>query len=1008
MAIFSAIAAAFSAVSTFIGGLGVVGSFLLRTAVGLGVSLLGQALAGKQTPASQNFAINGTIQGGGDLARSFIMGRYATAGSLVWVNTWGKDGDTPNAYLTQIIALSDLPVAGLDEFWVNGEKVDLGTAVTNLGREAQGVYAGNLWVSFHDGRQTTADLGISSSATNATRSWAATRVGKGVAYAAVTARVSSNKFSGVPSFKFVVNGIPLYDISKDSTAGGVGSHRWSDPTTWGGDGDNLPAVQLYNILRGINYDGQWFYGLQNLPAARLPAANWRAQINKHRATIMGASGLEPTYRSGGEISVDAPIASAVEAILTACQGKIAEVGGIYTLHSGAPDGPVISFTDDDILSTEEQEFTPFLGLSDTINGVSATYPSPSDGWVTKTATPLYRTDFELQDGNRRLMADVPLDFVPYAEQVQRLMKSALEEARRFRRHTLVLPPKFWAYATPGEVFEWTSERNGYVSKLMRIDGVADRANLDVMIDITEVDPSDYDWNTDTDFHPPVSGAVGVIRPAPQVIIDWYAEPWILVDRSGEARRPAIKLTWDNSDGRLDDVIGIEYEVRLQSTLEKVNEGRTDQPGAGSLITSQGLLPDEDYGIRGRYIPRGDRETLWSGFMVVRTQNIKLGNKDVDVVADLTHLGQDAKDVFAQLGGQVREFFQKLETIGQAVTLEGAVSQVERDVMRVDVGNAFAEISQERTVRATADEAIAQQVTTISAGVADNAAKIVEEQTTRANADTAIASSVTALTTTVNGNTAAIGTEATARVNADNAISTRIDGVSATFNGMFADGLVMFQAVAAPAGVSVRFSIMLRASLSDAFIQSGMYIQIRTVSGVLKSEIGFLADKFVVVDGANTYSVFAIEGGQVKIVNAKISQAQIDNLLVGTSNILPGAVSDIKQGSAAGVNSTTLTIDHGLGSPGLILFTTLRGQTNSAGAGSALFQLESVTDAQQLDSVSIYHNGTVNGYPLVSSSFIYFTPPADRATTVFRFFNGATGGISTSSMSSRLLVMTQKR
>ncbi|MCG8271567.1 hypothetical protein MIC97_08635 [Aquamicrobium sp. NLF2-7] len=46
-AIGSAIAAVAGAVGTFIGGLGAVGSFLLRTAVGLGINLLAQAIAGK-------------------------------------------------------------------------------------------------------------------------------------------------------------------------------------------------------------------------------------------------------------------------------------------------------------------------------------------------------------------------------------------------------------------------------------------------------------------------------------------------------------------------------------------------------------------------------------------------------------------------------------------------------------------------------------------------------------------------------------------------------------------------------------------------------------------------------------------------------------------------------------------------------------------------------------------------------------------------------------------------
>lgn len=925
MAIFTSAGIA-AALGTAAGFFTSAAAFVLNTAVGLGVSLIGQALAGKPSAAAQNFAINGTLQGGGDLARSFIIGHYATAGSLVWVNTWGKDGDTPNAYLTQIIALSDLPLAGLDEFWVNGEKVELGSAHPSLGRNVLGTYADSLWVSFHDGNQTAYDAGIGASVSNTNRSWPPSRVGKGVAYVAVTARVSANKFSGVPSFKFVVRGRPLYDPSRDSSVGGVGPQRRADPSTWGGDGDNLPAVQLYNVLSGIYYDGQWFYGLQNLPAARLPVGNWIAQINKHRATIKGASGPEPMYRSGAEISVDAPIASAIEGMLTACQGKIAEVGGVYTLHSGSPDGPVISFTDGDILSTEEQEFTPFLGLADTINGVSATYPSPTDGWVTKTAPPLFRPDFEMQDGNRRLMADVPLDFVPYAEQVQRLMKSALEEARRFRRHTLVLPPKFWAYATPGEVFEWTSERNGYVSKLMRIDGVADRANLDVMIDITEVDPSDYDWNTDTDFQPPVDGAVGVIRPQPQAIIDWFAEPWFLVDGSGDARRPAIRLTWDNGDGRLDDVIGIEYEVRLTSTLEKVNEGRTDQPQAGSLITSQGLLPNEDYGIRGRYIPRGDRDTLWSGFLAVRTPDIKLGSKDIDVVADLTTIGRDVKAAFTDLGKELDDLRLRFEEATTAFSLQGAVGQVDRQKMRAELGDARAQIVEEKRVRVSESEALAETLTALSASFGEN----------------------------------------------------------------FAEGLVSFKAVASPTDVLVRFAIMLRAGTEDEFEESGFYIQIRTVGDVRVSEVGFLADKFTILTEDGALPVFAVDDGIVKIINAQIAQAQIENLLVGTSNIVPGAISVVQ--SAENGNPLTITLNHGVAPSGdqfkVRIDYDFRRQVNGSITETNIVYVDDITTGSpiRIKTTSILSRGPNSGFPVdaVGPQFTVYTIPNDgRTSTTLR-------------------------
>ncbi|WP_421365935.1 hypothetical protein [Agrobacterium tumefaciens] len=325
--------------------------------------------------------------------------------------TVGAGRSQGNAYLTQVIALSDMPIRGLVELWVNGERVTLG--VSSERGQAVNEYPDSLWIKFYDGTQTTADSFLFSSVSNGNRWWNPDRIGRGVAYAIVTARVSKNMFSGVPSFKFVLDGMRLYDISRDSTQGGVGTHRYADPATWGGDGDFLPAVQIYNLLRGISYNGQWFYGLQNMAAARLPALAWIAQIEKHRAGTLESTGWVNTYRSGGEVQVEAPLTSAVEALLTACQGKISEVGGVYYLHSGAPDAPVIAFTDDDILSTEEQEFTPFLGLADTINGVSANYPSPQDGWVSKTAPPLYRTDLEAIDGNRRLMADVDLNFVPY-------------------------------------------------------------------------------------------------------------------------------------------------------------------------------------------------------------------------------------------------------------------------------------------------------------------------------------------------------------------------------------------------------------------------------------------------------------------------------------------------------------------------------------------------------------------------------------------------------------------
>lgn len=938
MAIFSGIAAAIgsaiTAVSGFIGGLGVVGSFLLKTAVGVGLSLLAQSLAGK--PKDPTFSINGTLQGGGDISRSFILGRTATAGSLVFVNTWGQDGDTPNAYLTQVIALSDLPVRGLAEVWVNGERVTLG-GMTDRGYSVN-EYPDSLWIKFYDGTQTTADSFLFTSVSNGNRWWNPDRIGRGVAYAIVTARVSKNMFSGVPSFKFVLEGMRLYDISRDSTQGGVGPQRYADPATWGGDGDFLPAVQIYNLLRGITYNGQWFYGLQNLSASRLPAIAWITQIEKHRAGTLESTGWVNTYRSGGEIQVEAPLTSAVEALLTACQGRISEVGGVYYLHSGAPEAPVIAFTDDDILSTEEQEFTPFLGLADTINGVSANYPSPADGWVAKTAPPLYRTDLEAIDGNRRLMADVDLNFVPYPEQVQRLMKSALEEARRFRRHTIVLPPKFWAYATPGTVFSWTSERNGYIAKLMRIDGVADRANLDVMIDTTEVDPSDYDWSTDTEFKPPVDGQIGVIRPTPQPIVDWFAEPATVKDSSGEDRRPAIRLTWDNGDGRLDDVIGIEYEVRLQATLEKISEGRTDQPQVGSMLISQGLLPAESYVVRGRYIPGGDRPVLWSGFIPVITPNILLSDKDVFVDIDLSGV----EDALGWLRNSTR-------------TAQDAIDGILAGMM-------------ELSVVAYKDTRNLAREMSVELGAAR--AEYREDIQIAVNETMAVAGKVETLTAALGGNTAFINI-AWAAVAAPSGYAARYGITAAVDDEEYRSASFLLDVPSNPANptrIIMKAGQVVMVSDDDATIKRPFVFQ----SGVL-----YLDEVRV-----NQLSALSAVLG-----NVDISSAYIGTLTVGTSNIDPGAVTrydytSVESADVANSFSTVMSFTsfHGAGSP--LVEVTFNGSIGAVTGAEAEYRIIVADDGSNLRQ-RIVPGGTDPSRTIPSTEVIAMTPPSGRTQTTFQ-------------------------
>ncbi|MBY6141116.1 phage tail protein [Leisingera daeponensis] len=787
MAIFASITAAITAISSWtisLGALGTfaIGNFLLRAAVQLGVSALVKSFAKKGGPQEAPFAIQGTVRTGGSVPRSFVLGPSLSAGSLVWHSEWGEEGNTPNAYYTQVIALSDIPVAGLKRWFIEGRAVTLEDTGSEKGLAAVEYREDgkdHAWIRFHDGTQLVADEFLTLTVNDAApRAYSSSRVGKGIAYAVVTFRVNNEIFTGFPRSKFVLDGVKLYDVSKDSTQGGTGPHRWDDPATWGGDGDALPAVQAYNLARGIYYrdpgtggaagetstvdlganqatlslkivggggggvtagtggntvvtlkdgasvvkswtaaggvsrgsatisgevseypphgngaagkaavteDGghvqqpeikgggagslvvvadydisgladpkieitigagapgaragyvqyaaglassavepQWFYGLQGLTAARLPAAHWVSQIGKCRAQVEGEDGLEPAYRCAGEITVNSEIGSAFEAVLTACAGRMSEVGGIFKIYVGAPDAPIAHFEDEDIVSLAPQTFTPFFGLSETVNGVIASYPSPDEGYVMRSTPPLYNAGFEVEDGGRRLMTDVQLSFVPFPAQAQRLLKGELAAARRARRHTHTLPARF-RLIEPGDVVTWTSARNGYAAKQFRVDGIIDLPNCDLIADLTEVDPSDHgSWDHSKDYKPVTPVPLDPVRPTVQGVVGFNPVAADIQDAAGTARRPALLMQWN---ANVDDIAGIRFEVRLKETAAVVSKTDTRAFETGDLLIEAGLVGASEYEARAKYIPASPRRVSWTSWVPVSTNDVRFGKDD---------------------------------------------------------------------------------------------------------------------------------------------------------------------------------------------------------------------------------------------------------------------------------------------------------------------------------------------------------------------------------------------
>lgn len=692
MTIFTAIGASV-ATATGIAWLGTLTSAALQIAAGIGVSLIAKSLAGE--PEKNKFGVQVRLQGGDDVPRSILFGYNCTAGSLVYGNVWGNVNGLPNAYLTQVIALADYPIRELVGVEVNGSPVTIINSSTTFGFPIQEFRVNgvdHLWVKFYDGTQTIADTFLTGTVSNTDRPYNSSRVGIGIPYVIVTAMAHERKddqqdplFSGgFPSLKFITYGSKLYDISKDTTMGGDGTHRWNDKTTWGGDGDFLPAVQIYNLLRGFTYNSQWLYGLQNFQAAKLPSENWIAAINKCRVLISGPDGMEPSYRTGGEIQVGAQIKFSLEAILTGCQGRLTEIGGSYKLYIGQEDTPVFSITDQNILSTEQQTFTPFFSLEDTINGIQAKYPNPLEGWNTKTAPPLIRTDLEELDGNRRLMADVTLDMVPYTGQVQRLMKFALAEAQRARRHTITIGPEGWVLE-PGDIIRWSSERNGYIEKLFRIDGVSDKSNLDIVLDITEIDPADYDWNQETDFIPVFDGPLQLIGAPPLPMIGWQVYATSIRDELNRERRPAIEVWYQSG---IQDVDRVKFQVRAFGNTEIFLSGEVPYGNPWRTILNGDFPPDSEFEVRGIFVRASGGQSEWSDWLYVKTLDIKLiPGLDFDPyegVIGFDQLGDDLKEWTEWIGQSPRELIEAIQDNSTHISDQESANELMFNEVRTEV------------------------------------------------------------------------------------------------------------------------------------------------------------------------------------------------------------------------------------------------------------------------------------------------------------------------------------
>lgn len=595
---------------------------------------------------------------GGAVNQSFHFGEKETAGSFIYKGAWGRAGKVPNAFLTRVYCLGDRPVEGFEPYiWVDGIKCTYNPETTdsvdgvNLGHPINkfNAHGGHrLWVKFHDGSQDTADNYLTDKFNSGDRKWTSNHIGKGRPYMIVTQKYDKKAPTGEVEVTAVVRRSRWYDWRDDSTNGGSGTQRYGTYNTYEVDpGNNV--VGIYNIMRGVYYKTEWMYGGQQWPATRFDNDTFTAAANKcdTDVTVNGGGSIK-WARVGAEIDTSEEPWTVIERMLSAANGRIVESGGKFKIYVGGIGASVYSFTDDDLIVSEELTGRLFPTRDEIANTVNGTYTEPANAGEAKAYKPRTKAQYVDEDGDVRKMT-LDFDYVRDNRQAQRIANLALNDNRRFRTFSVT----FWSQARklePCDVISWTSDRFQFTSKKFIVGDVILRDDGLVTVNLREADAADANWTAISDEDPFETGVFDD-PDEPTQTFDATVTAVPFKDDDGKDRRPAIRIQATLDDDFV-DCEALHVQVRKKFGDEKIiyrkrftqffdqtdaEDGDPDNLDYGDItFTSNAIatLKAKWVYVRFKIDPLSDRKTEWTAWEDHEVNLNDLGVDDDDTSDDL--------------------------------------------------------------------------------------------------------------------------------------------------------------------------------------------------------------------------------------------------------------------------------------------------------------------------------------------------------------------------------------
>lgn len=391
-----------AAAAAFAAGNVALGSALITLTNALALSTFIGGVVKQFTPRSRTAGSPGTqVEYEGTIEpRRIIYGRMRTSGMhCIEPLTHGPE----NKYLHDVIALAGHQVSAITNVYLGNVDIPAAsigsvTGTVNDGLVTTGDFGNVVWIRRYLGTATQAADYILRTARPA--EWTTAHQGKGVAYLALQYAWDPEKYrAGKPNVEALVEGKLCYDPRLDSTNGGSGTHRYTDPTTWAWTQN--PALCLADYLM----DAALGTGVN--PATRIdwPTVITAANICDENVALPGST-TQKRYSCNVVLEATTDFADNIAILARAMLGHCHRSGGRWRMYAGAWTASQFTLTQDHFAGSIE--IPTEIKRRDKYNAVRSIVLDASQNYRQVEAPAALDATYETADGIGRRFTEVAM------------------------------------------------------------------------------------------------------------------------------------------------------------------------------------------------------------------------------------------------------------------------------------------------------------------------------------------------------------------------------------------------------------------------------------------------------------------------------------------------------------------------------------------------------------------------------------------------------------------------